>query len=155
MGHHKLNDIVENSLRFVEHRLKEQEIRLGKALLPDLPEIYGDANNISQVIINIIVNALDSMQTGGTLIVKTGYCDHLPSSVQVVITDNGSGIREEILNKIFNPFFTTKEMGSGLGLAISKRIMEDHNGNITVKSTVGEGTTFFLCLPVRKATAPA
>ena len=154
MGHHKLNDIVENSLRFVEHRLKEQEIRLEKALLPDLPEIYGDANNISQVIINIIVNALDSMSTGGELVVKTGYCDHLPSSVQVVITDNGSGIREEILNKIFNPFFTTKEMGSGLGLAISKRIMEDHNGNITVKSTPDKGTTFFLCLPVGKGTTP-
>ena len=149
MGHHRLNEIVENSLRFVEHRLKEQEIRLEKAMLPDLPEIYGDANNISQVIINIIVNALDSMSTGGTLIVKTGYCDHPPSSVQVVITDNGSGIREEILNKIFNPFFTTKEMGSGLGLAISKRIMEDHNGNITVKKHAGQGN-HLLSLPARR-----
>ncbi|MDO8141491.1 MAG: PAS domain S-box protein [Candidatus Brocadiales bacterium] len=150
MANHSLNEIVESSLRFVDHRIKEQSIRLEKVLSPELPEIYGDADNISQVIINIIVNALDSMSTGGSLIIKTGYCDHQPSNIQVTITDSGTGIREEILNKIFNPFFTTKEMGSGLGLAISKRIMDDHNGNILVESKVGEGTTFFVCLPVRK-----
>lgn len=150
MSNHSLNEIVESSLRFVDHRIKEQSIRLEKVLSPELPEIYGDADNISQVIINIIVNALDSMSSGGNLIIKTGYCDHQPSNIQVTITDSGTGIREEILNKIFNPFFTTKEMGSGLGLAISKRIMDDHNGNILVESKVGEGTTFFVCLPVRK-----
>ncbi|MBM2835503.1 MAG: hypothetical protein HW406_2664, partial [Candidatus Brocadiaceae bacterium] len=150
MTNHSLNEIVESSLRFVDHRIKEQSIRLEKVLSPELPEIYGDADNISQVIINIIVNALDSMSSGGNLVIKTGYCDHQPSNIQVTVTDSGTGIREEILNKIFNPFFTTKEMGSGLGLAISKRIMDDHNGNILVESKVGEGTTFFVCLPVRK-----
>ena len=150
MTNHSLNEIVESSLRFVDHRIKEQSTCLEKVLSPELPEIYGDADNISQVIINIIVNALDSMSSGGNLIIKTGYCDHQPSNIQVTITDSGTGIREEILNKIFNPFFTTKEMGSGLGLAISKRIMDDHNGNILVESKVGEGTTFFVCLPVRK-----
>jgi len=150
MTNHSLNEIVESSLRFVDHRIKEQSACLEKVLSPELPEIYGDADNISQVIINIIVNALDSMSSGGNLIIKTGYCDHQPSNIQVTITDSGTGIREEILNKIFNPFFTTKEMGSGLGLAISKRIMDDHNGNILVESKVGEGTTFFVCLPVRK-----
>ena len=150
MSNHSLNEIVESSLRFVDHRIKEQGIRLEKVLSPELPDIYGDADNISQVIINIIVNALDSMSSGGNLIIKTGYCDHQPSNIQVAITDSGIGIREEILKKIFNPFFTTKEMGSGLGLAISKRIMDDHNGNILVESKVGEGTTFFVCLPVRK-----
>lgn len=150
MTNHSLNEIVESSLRFVDHRIKEQSTCLEKVLSPELPEIYGDADNISQVIINIIVNALDSMSSGGNLIIKTGYCDHQPSNIQVTITDSGIGIREEILNKIFNPFFTTKEMGSGLGLAISKRIMDDHNGNILVESKVGEGTTFFVCLPVRK-----
>ncbi|MCF6156886.1 MAG: PAS domain S-box protein [Candidatus Brocadia sp.] len=152
MSSHSLNEIVENSLRFVDHRIKEIGIRLEKILSPDLPEIYGDQDNISQVIINIIVNALDSMQNGGGLIIKTGYCDFQPSSIQVAISDTGSGIPEEILNKIFNPFFTTKEMGSGLGLAISKRIVDDHNGNIVVKSKLGEGTTFYVCLPVRKVT---
>ncbi|WKZ19908.1 MAG: PAS domain S-box protein [Candidatus Jettenia sp. CY-1] len=152
MSNHSLNEIVENSLRFVDHRIKEQNIRLDKILSPGLPEIYGDADNISQVIINIIVNALDSMSDGGNLVLETGYCDNQPLSIQVKITDTGSGIREEIINKIFNPFFTTKEMGSGLGLAISKRIVDDHNGNIMVKSKVSEGTTFYVCLPVRKAT---
>ncbi|MEK7789565.1 MAG: ATP-binding protein, partial [Planctomycetota bacterium] len=150
MTNHSLNEIVESSLRFVDHRIKEQSACLEKVLSPELPEIYGDADNISQVIINIIVNALDSMSSDGNLVIKTGYCDHQPSNIQVTITDSGTGIREEILNKIFNPFFTTKEMGSGLGLAISKRIMDDHNGNILVESKVGEGTTFFVCLPVRK-----
>jgi|GEM_PF-1388420 len=155
MSHHRLNDIVESSLRFVDHRIKEQSVRLEKVLSPDLPEIYGDADNISQVIINIIVNALDSMPTNGSLAIMTGYCDHQPSNIQVTIKDSGCGIKEEILSKIFNPFFTTKEMGSGLGLAISKRIMDDHNGNILVKSMVGEGTTFFVCLPVRKVAVSA
>jgi PAS domain S-box-containing protein len=152
MCNHNLNEITENSLRFVDHRIKEFGIHLEKNLSPDLPEIYGDADNISQVIINIIVNALDSMSSGGNLTIKTGYCDFQHSSIQVVISDTGSGIPEEILNKIFNPFFTTKEMGSGLGLAISKRIIDDHNGNIMVKSRVGKGTTFYICLPVRKVT---
>ena len=82
--------------------------------------------------------------------IQTNYCDHQPSGVQVSITDTGTGIRDEILAKIFNPFFTTKEMGSGLGLAISKRIIDDHNGHIIVRSKVGDGTTFYVCLPVRK-----
>lgn len=150
MTNYNLNEIVESSLRFVEHRIKEQDIHLKKDLLPNLPEIYGDADNISQVIINIIVNALDSMSSSGRLVIKTGYCDHQPTSIQVTIIDSGTGIRDEIISKIFNPFFTTKEMGSGLGLAISKRIVDDHNGNILVKSKVGEGTTFYVCLPVRK-----
>ncbi|MBW7899758.1 Sporulation kinase E [Candidatus Brocadiaceae bacterium B188] len=152
MSNHRLNEIVENSLRFVDHRIKESGVHLKKELSLDLPEIYGDADNISQVLINIIVNALDSISKDGNLTIKTGYCDFHPSSIQVAITDTGSGIPEEILNKIFNPFFTTKEMGSGLGLAISKRIVDDHNGNIVVKSNPGEGTTFYVCLPVRKIT---
>ncbi|MDN3513637.1 MAG: ATP-binding protein [Candidatus Brocadia sp.] len=150
ISNHSLNEIVENSLRFVDHRIKEQGVQLEKVLYPELPEILGDADHISQVIINVIVNALDSMPYGGKLIIKTGYCDSQPSRIQVAITDTGTGIPEEILNKIFNPFFTTKEMGSGLGLAISKRIVDDHNGNILLKSTPGEGTTFSVCLPVRK-----
>lgn len=152
MASHNLNEIVESSLRFVDHRIKEQGVHLEKHLFSGLPEIYGDADNISQVIINIMVNALDSMLNGGSIIIKTGYCNYQPSSIQIEITDTGCGIREEIINKIFNPFFTTKEMGSGLGLAISKRIIDDHNGSITVKSKVGEGTAFCVCLPVRKVT---
>ncbi len=152
MSSHNLNEIVEGSLRFVDHRIKEQSVHLEKVLFPNLPEIYGDADNISQVIINIIVNALDSMLNGGSITIKTGYCDYQPSSIQIEIADTGCGIREEIINKIFNPFFTTKEMGSGLGLAISKRIIDDHNGSITVKSRPGEGTIFYICLPVRKVT---
>lgn len=152
MSDHNLNEIVECSLRFVDHRIKEQGVHLEKVLFPDLPGIYGDADNISQVIINIIVNALDSMPNGGSIKIKTGYCDYQHSSIQVEIADTGSGIQEEIIGKIFNPFFTTKEMGSGLGLAISKRIIDDHNGDITVKSKIGKGTTFCISLPVRKVT---
>lgn len=154
-SYHSLNGIVENSLRFVDHRIKEQGILLKKILFSNLPEIHADADNISQVIINIIVNALDSMPNSGSLLIETGYCDNQPLTIQVKITDTGSGIPDEIHNKIFNPFFTTKEMGSGLGLAISKRIIDDHNGNIMVKSWPGKGTTFYVCLPVGKVTVPA
>lgn len=154
MSNHSLNRIVESSLRFVDHRIKERMVRLEMDLTENLPEIYGDADNISQVIINIIVNALDSMPGGGKLTIKTCHCDHQPTSIQIIISDTGSGIREEILGKIFNPFFTTKDMGSGLGLAISKRIIDDHKGNIMVKSAPGTGTTFHVCFPVRKLIIP-
>jgi signal transduction histidine kinase len=154
MANHSLNKIVESSLRFVDHRIKERKVFLETNLGKDLPEIYGDADNISQVVINIIVNALDSMPNGGTLTIETGYSDRLLTSIQVAISDTGTGIREEIAGKIFNPFFTTKEMGSGLGLAISKRIVEDHNGSIVVKSKLGEGTTFYVSFPVKKVLIP-
>ncbi|MDR4508252.1 MAG: PAS domain S-box protein [Candidatus Brocadiaceae bacterium] len=150
MFNHSLNEVVENSIRFVEHRMKEHGVSLDKSLQRDLPEIYGDADNISQVVINIIMNAIDSMPKGGVLSIRTGYSDRRRISVQVTITDKGTGIEEETLKKIFNPFFTTKEMGSGLGLAISKRIIEDHNGIIRVGSKVGKGTIFSVSLPVRK-----
>ncbi|MCF6159352.1 MAG: PAS domain S-box protein [wastewater metagenome] len=147
-AYHKINEIIENSLRFVNHRMKEQDVYLEKILSSDLPEVYADADNISQVIINILVNALDSMHKGGRLAIETGYCDRQPSSIQIKITDTGSGIQNEIISKVFNPFFTTKETGSGLGLAISKRIIEDHNGHIIVKSKLGEGTIFHVSLPI-------
>lgn len=149
-SYQSLNDIVENSLRFVDHRIKEQGILLKKIFSKNLPEIHADADNISQVIINVIVNALDSMPNGGGVTIETGYCDGQTSCVQVKITDSGPGIPDDILNKIFHPFFTTKETGSGLGLAISKRIIDDHNGSIIAKSWQGKGTAFFVRLPARK-----
>ncbi|MCF6149494.1 MAG: PAS domain S-box protein [Candidatus Kuenenia sp.] len=151
MANHCVNAVVSNSLRFLDHRIKEQRITLEKHLFSGLPEIYADADQISQVIINILVNALDGMDDGGMLTITTSYCNHQKSSIHIKITDTGPGINDDILSKIFNPFFTTKEMGSGLGLAISKRIVEDHDGNIVVHSKLGEGSTFYICLPVNKA----
>ncbi|MBM4055204.1 MAG: PAS domain S-box protein [Planctomycetes bacterium] len=152
MANHCANSVVRNSLRFLDHRIKEQHITLEKHLFSGLPEIYADADQISQVIINILVNALDCMSNGGKLIIATSHCNHQKSSIHIKIADTGPGINDDILNKIFNPFFTTKEMGSGLGLAISKRIVEDHDGNIVVHSKLGKGSIFYICLPVSKAT---
>ncbi len=151
MDNHCVNTVVRNSIRFLDHRIKEQRITLEEHLFSGLPQIYADADQISQVIINILVNALDCMDNGGKLTIATGHCNHLKSSIHIKITDTGPGINDDIASRIFNPFFTTKEMGSGLGLAISKRIVEDHDGNIFVDSKPGKGTTFSICLPVRKA----
>ena len=150
-----INNIINNSIEFIEHRIEPGHVLIHKELNASLPPIYIDADHISQVFINIMVNALESMPNGGTLTIKADTCKKHASCITVYIKDTGCGINNEIMDKIFEPFFTTKnkegEKGLGMGLAISKRIIEDHHGEISVESTVGQGTTFSICLPCRKA----
>jgi len=97
--------------------------------------------------VNIIMNAAQAMPEGGRILIKTGMNDQY---VFIAITDTGIGIRDEDLEKIFEPFFTTKEkeQGTGLGLSLCKRLIEANAGKIEVKSTVGEGTTFTIMIPI-------
>src|SRR5204862_2093595 len=111
-----------------------------------IPEIYFDENQVMQILHNLIRNAAESMQQGGTLKLKTGRID---DHVSLSISDTGTGIPAEILDRLFDPFFTTKPDGTGLGLAVSKKIIEDHGGKIEVQSTVGKGTTFVISFPPR------
>uniref|UniRef100_UPI004024BE5B sensor histidine kinase n=1 Tax=Candidatus Wujingus californicus TaxID=3367618 RepID=UPI004024BE5B len=154
MSDKNINSIINNSIKFIEYRIEPCHITIKKDLNETIPYVYIDADNISQVLINIMVNALESMPDGGTLTIKTDTCKEHDSCVTVYIADTGCGIREELKDKIFKPFFTTKnkegEKGLGMGLAISKRIIEDHHGKINVESEIGKGTTFRICLPCRK-----
>ena len=152
-----INNIINNSIEFIEHRIEPGHVLIHKELNASLPPIYIDADHISQVFINIMVNALESMPNGGTLTIQTDTCKKHKECVTVCIVDTGCGISDEIIDKIFEPFFTTKnkegEKGLGMGLAISKRIIEDHHGEISVESKVGQGTTFSVCLPCRNVGA--
>lgn len=150
-----INTIINSSLEFIEHRIEPDYVLIQKKFNDSLPPVFVDADHVSQALINIIVNALEGMPNGGKLTIKTDACKKHGECVTVSVIDTGCGISDRIVDKIFDPFFTTKnkegEKGLGMGLAISKRIIEDHHGEICVESKVGQGTTFSVCLPCRKA----
>jgi len=143
-----VNQVIDRSLRLVQHQLDLGGIQVEQRLDPNLPEVLCDAAQIEQVILALVMNALDAMPQGGNLWLTTTF-SHRESRICVIVRDDGSGIPPEILPRIFEPFLTTKETGRGvgLGLAISHSILERHNGNIEVQSEPGRGTTFTLTLP--------
>ena len=109
------------------------------------PKIWIDVNKMERVFLNLIKNAFDAITERGTLKISS---KRVGENVEIVFTDNGVGMSEQTLSKIFNPLFTTKAQGMGFGLAICKRMVEAHRGKISVKSTVGRGTTFTITLPI-------
>jgi signal transduction histidine kinase len=148
-----LNQSLEETLTFVQHQLDMKNIELSKNLDPNLPTYYGNSSQLQQVFTNLMLNAQQAMPEGGILTIETRFSPPIgefQGCVEVEFTDTGSGIRPEILNKIFEPFYTTKEVGkgTGLGLSISYGIIKEHQGDILVKSKLGEGTTFTLVLPL-------
>ena len=148
-----INTVINSSLEFIEHRIEPGQVLINKEFNDSLPPVFVDADHISQALINIMVNAIESMPNGGKLTIKTDTCENHGECVTIWISDTGCGISEGIVGKIYDPFFTTKnkegEKGLGMGLAISKRIIEDHHGEIRVESKAGQGTTFSVCLPCR------
>jgi|Deesub1362B_J571_1020462.scaffolds.fasta_scaffold00565_9 signal transduction histidine kinase/HAMP domain-containing protein len=140
-----LNQIVEESLNVLKPKLKRVTV---EKRLEKLPHVWGDPAQLQQVFVNLILNAVQAMPDGGRLTVITRREGR---EVVAEVSDTGVGIPEEHLSKIFDPFFTTKKVGegTGLGLSICLGIVERHNGRIEVKSKVGEGTTFTVCLPLR------
>ncbi len=146
-----VNEIVENIVRILETEAKEKGVRVDCCLASNLPKILIDKGQIKQVSMNVILNAIQSIEGEGVVEVSTRLFTKNGSEqyVQIAIRDSGVGIPEKDLEDIFNPFFTTKEGGSGLGLSISHQIVQEHGGHILVESKVGEGTTFFINLPVR------
>ncbi len=150
-----LNELVERLVRFMAPELESKNIRPVLDLSPVLPEVPMDSEQIYQVLMNIVINAVHAMEDGGTLTLKTYPLPH-GKTVAVEISDTGKGIAEDKIEQIFTPFFTDKNRGTGLGLAITKNIVEKHGGTITVRSREGEGTTFTVVLgqePVRSGPA--
>ena len=140
-----LNELVERLVRFMDPEFESKGIRTVLELSPALPEIPMDTEQIYQVLMNIVINAIHAMGEGGTLTIKTYPLPH-GKTVAVEITDTGKGMAGDKVEQIFTPFFTDKNRGTGLGLAITKNIVEQHGGSITVRSTEGEGTTFIVVL---------
>ncbi len=142
-----LNQVIDRCLRLVQHKMDMAGIQLNLELGPDLPMAHCDPAQIEQVVLAMVINAIDAMPQEGNLWISTRVT--ADSTMELVIRDDGIGIPAEHLPHIFEPFYTTKESGgSGLGLAISQNIVERHGGHIEVNSVVGQGTTFKIVLPV-------
>ncbi len=143
-----INPLLEKVLPFISGDLKSLNIDLIFNKAKKLPQILGNPDRIQQVFLNLLTNACHAMPHGGTLRLKTEADDN--KSVVVTIADTGVGISPDDLNKIFEPFYTTKESskGTGLGLSIVYRIIKEHNGQIYVESKLGKGTKFTVHFPV-------
>ncbi len=147
-----LNAIARRAIALVKHKLDMQQIELVENFAANLPPANCDANQMQQVLLVLMVNASEAMPKGGRLEVTTGF-DGESEQGWVRVKDTGSGIPEDVLPRIFDPFFTTKEdqNRTGLGLAVAHSIVEQHAGEISVRSTPGEGTEFKVMLPVAAA----
>ncbi|MBI5099756.1 MAG: hypothetical protein HZB30_11020 [Nitrospirae bacterium] len=143
----KVNSLIEASLSLLQYDKRVKDVTVVRDLMPDMPEITIDGNQLSQVIVNIVLNAADAMPDGGTLTIRSWVKD---KSIVIAFKDTGVGIPPENLVRIFDPFYTTKEKGTGLGLAVSESIMEKLNGSITVESELNKGSTFMIILPTDK-----
>jgi two-component system NtrC family sensor kinase len=142
-----LNQVIDRCTRLVQHKLDLGGIQLNLDLAADLPPIHCDPAQIEQVVLAMVINAIDAMPQKGNLWISSRLTD--TGATELIIRDDGSGISAEHLDHIFEPFYTTKESGgSGLGLAISESIVERHGGTIEVNSVVGQGTTFKILLPM-------
>jgi signal transduction histidine kinase len=147
-----VNHIVESTARILETEAKENDVRIQLHLDPGIPNILIDKEQIKQVLMNFVLNAIQAMEDGGVVELSTRLFakDGSQQFVQIGVRDSGVGIAVKDLENIFNPFFTTKKEGSGLGLSISHQIVQEHGGSVVVESKVDEGSTFVINLPVSR-----
>ncbi len=144
----RMNKLIEGSLSLIQYDQRVQNITVVKDLAADLPEIKCDIDQLSQAVVNIILNAADAMPDGGTLTIRSRTKD---GRIVVDFEDTGAGIDREHLGRVFDPFFTTKEKGTGLGLAVSYRIVKKLGGNLAAESEPGKGSRFTITLPVKES----
>jgi PAS domain S-box-containing protein len=142
-----VNDVVVKTLELLQPELDNRGIQVKTRLARQLPITPIDAAQIQQVLVNLVKNAIQAMTKGGVLTLQTGEGS---DGVWVSIADTGGGIPQEQINRIFEPFYTTKEKGTGLGLMIVQRIVRAHGGRIELESKVGRGTTFRIWLPLHE-----
>ena len=139
-----INVLVEDCLLLLKPLLRKKKVRLHTALAAGLPRCRLDVNQLKRVIVNITLNSIEALSENGVLRVSTASRD---GRVELSVRDDGEGIREEDLPRVFDPYFTTKSGGSGLGLPLSKMIIEQHEGSILVESLPGDGTVVTVTLP--------
>jgi signal transduction histidine kinase len=147
----RLDDVVSHALRLVEPQARQKHLQISKRLAANLPDIPADAQQISQVLVNLLLNAVQASSAGCEIelfsraVFTNGSAE--PAKVQIGVKDHGTGIAMAARDKVFTPFYTTKPDGCGLGLAISQRIVEDHGGELGFACDTDGGTTFLLTLP--------
>jgi two-component system sensor histidine kinase HydH len=141
-----INSLIENSIKLIEPQILEKQIRVQTRISPEVEAVSVDPDKLNQVFLNLYLNAIESMGSGGDLSVSASKNAEMKGT-EIRITDSGVGISEADLAHIFDPYFTTRASGTGLGLAIVHNNIEAHDGNITVESEVGQGTTVIIFLP--------
>jgi C4-dicarboxylate-specific signal transduction histidine kinase len=140
----RVNTIIADSLSLIQYDKRVQDIMIVRDLGTDMPEIITDGSKLSQVFVNILLNAVDAMENGGTLTIHSRVKD---GNIVIDFEDTGAGTSSEDLKKIFDPFHATK--GTGIGLAVSQKIIRQLNGSLTAESEVGKGSRFEVTLPIR------
>ena len=148
--------ILQSVLQLTSKQMQRSSVEIETHFAEALPLIEANPSHLRQVFLNLVLNAIDAINNGGKLLVETSLESLAPmfqdddsaTAVQIIFSDNGQGMSQETASRLFEPFFTTKEAGSGLGLSISYSIIEAHNGEITVNSQEGSGTTFTLRFPI-------
>ncbi len=144
----KVSSLLEYSLSLIQYDPRVKDITIVRDLMSGMPDILTDGNQLSQVIVNIILNATDAMPDGGTLTIRSKVTD---GYIVIAFEDRGVGIPSENLDRIFEPFYTTKEQGTGLGLSVSQSIVKKLNGSLTVESELNKGSVFTITLPLNVA----
>jgi signal transduction histidine kinase len=146
------SDVVDAALRLLQHRLRSYEVAVGVTRLVPLPPTPVDVEQLKEVLVNLIVNACEAMAPGGRIAIEERTEPHpqLGPSAVIVVRDTGPGIAPHLLERIFQPFFSTKEQGTGLGLSIAQGIITEHGGRLEVESDEGRGAAFTLILPCRR-----
>ena len=144
-----LNKVVEEGLYLFESRCMKEGIELVRDLSPDLPEVHADPSQLNQVLVNLVINAIQAMPSGGRLTLRTL---HDKDHISLIVEDTGTGMDGEVLKKIYIPFFTTKDVGqgTGLGLPVVHGIVTSHGGSINVASNVNQGSRFEVQLPLTR-----
>jgi signal transduction histidine kinase len=145
-----LNTTIEHAVMLARQQVLSRPIKIELQKAPDLPEVEHDSDQIHQVFLNLLLNAVQAIEGEGTIRVEIGPRDGYAS---VIVSDTGRGIPAQHLPNIFRPFYTTKGNGTGLGLSLARRIVEEHHGRIEVSSVVGKGSRFEVVLPILMPTA--
>ena len=145
-----LNQVINDVKALMGDAIQEKGIILEERLEPNLPPVDADPNQIEQVLLNLLKNALEATEGKGKILLSSGTRN---AQVWFAVQDTGKGMGEDVLEKIFHPFYTTKHKGTGLGLAVINKIITDHRGTITVDSVAGSGSTFTVRLPIKDANA--
>jgi two-component system, NtrC family, sensor kinase len=143
-----LRELLRSTSKLAGNQIRLAGVRVELELPADVPAIYGDGQQLAQVFVNLYLNALDAMASGGLIRVVVSEASSHPGFVHIQVSDDGVGIPAEALPFVFDPFFTTKAKGTGLGLSVSYGIVTKHGGDISVTSVPGSGTTFHILLPV-------
>lgn len=141
-----VKSLIEGILPLMQVSATRQNVEINFTASEGLPAVFGDENQLKQVFVNILKNALEAMDSGGTITVNLGV--HSETQLEMRVVDQGCGMPEELAARVGEPFFTTKDTGTGLGLMMSHQIIREHNGRLILSSTPGVGTTVIIYLPI-------